>query len=177
MKNLLLFIITSLLFSCSGPDGPPGPPGPKGSPGQNAFIADVYELKNINFGFDNVKNVYKIFQTLKFTIIDSDVLLIYTLADVKPDGLPVWQQIPNTIFVAPGKQLNYDFEFTKKEFTIYARGNYDISTTPEYIINQTFRIVIVPGQFSKNKTSIDYSNYYDVIKKFKINDTKIKVLN
>jgi hypothetical protein len=177
MKNLLLFIITSLLFSCSGPDGPPGPPGPKGSPGQNAFIAEVFEIENIDFGFDNIKNAYKITRTLNPNIIDSDVLLIYALADVQPVNIPVWQQIPNTIFVAPGKQLNYDFEFTKKEFTIYARGNYDLSTTTDYILKQTFRIVIVPGQFSKNTNNIDYSNYNEVIKKFKIDDTKIKVLN
>jgi hypothetical protein len=44
-------------------------------------------------------------------------------------------------------ELDYDFDFSKEDFTIYAGGTYDLSATPQYIDNQTFS-VIVPGSFS-----------------------------
>jgi hypothetical protein len=50
--------------------------------------------------------------------------------------------------------------------------------TPEYINNQTFRIVIIPGFLSNKGTkSVDTSDYNAVINYYGINDKKIKLLN
>jgi hypothetical protein len=38
-------------------------------------------------------------------------------------------------------------------------GNYDLSTTPSYLNNQTFRIVIVPGSFTQLIKKLCRCNY------------------
>lgn len=75
--------------------------------------------------------------------------------------------------------MDYDFDFSKQDFTIYAGGTYNLALTPQYINNQTFRIVIIPGYFSGRSSagSVDLSNYNEVIKHYGINDNNIKILN
>ena len=164
---LLLSIITfTILSSCSGEDGAPG------KNGQDALISEVFELQNVNFG--NSGNGYKIFQNLNPNIYASDVILIYRKSGLLTNGNPIWQPIPRTLYVTQG-ELDYDFDFSKQDFTIYAGGTYNLSLTPAYITNQTFRIVIVPGAFS-NRLRKDMT-YEEVIAKYNINDKNVKVLN
>jgi hypothetical protein len=93
------------------------------------------------------------------------------------DNTPIWQQIPRTLYLPQG-ELDYDFDFSKQDFTIYAGGTYDLATTPSYINNETFRIVILPGYFSnKMANNIDFSDYNAVIKAFNINDKNVKQIN
>lgn len=90
---------------------------------------------------------------------------------------PIWQQIPRTLYLPQG-ELDYDFDFSKEDFTIYAGGTYDLATTPSYITNETFRIVIVPGYFSnKMAHKVDLSDYNAVVKAFNIDDKNIKQLH
>lgn len=174
-KILTLFAVVGLIVfsSCEGPEGPPGLDGPKGDPG---FTSEVFELKNINFSINTAKS-YKIYQKLNPVIFNSDVILIYRLAGTIDSNTPIWQQIPRTLYTSKG-ELDYDFDFSKQDFTIYADGNYDLSLTPEFLNNQTFRIVIVPGTFSnKSVNKPDYSDYNAVIKKYNIDDSNVKKLN
>lgn len=142
-------------------------------------ISEVFELRNVNFGADG-NNTFSIYQALTPQIYASDVILIYRLAGTIDSSTPIWQQIPRTLYLPQG-ELDYDFDFSKEDFTIYAGGTYDLTQTPSYLSNQTFRIVIVPGYFSEGKMAakknIDYSDYNAVIKAFNINDSKVKVLN
>ncbi|MCF6128739.1 hypothetical protein L1S35_03590 [Flavobacterium sp. AS60] len=140
----------------------------------NDTISEVFELRNINFGFDG-GNSYSIYQVLNPQIYPSDVILIYRLSGTIDSSTPIWQLIPRTLYLDEG-ELDYDFDFSKEDFTIYAGGTYDLTLTSSYITNQTFRIVIVPGYFS-NKKGIDYSDYDAVAKAFHIDESKIKVLN
>jgi hypothetical protein len=175
MKRILFFLSIfsiALLQSCSGPEGIPGRDG---QDGQDGLLSEVFELRNINFGY-NPSNGYRIYQTLNPKIYASDVILIYRLSGTIDPSTPIWQPIPRTLFISLGKELDYDFDFSKEDFTIYAGGTYDLSTTPQYILNQTFRIVIVPGAFS-NKNAIDYNDYNAVIKAFNIDDRNVKKLN
>ena len=111
----------------------------------NDTIAEVFELKNINFAY-NATDGYTIYQKFTPNIYASDVVLIYRLSGTIDSNTPVWQLIPRTLFLNQG-ELDYDFDFSKEDFTIYAGGNYDLSLTPQYLNNQTFRIVIVPGSY------------------------------
>jgi hypothetical protein len=49
-----------------------------------------------------------------------------------------------------------------------------LELTPEYLDNQTFRIVIVPGSFSK---SLDTNNYSAVMKALNINENQVQQIN
>ncbi len=101
-------------------------------------------------------------------------MLIYRKAGTASDGSAVWQSIPRTLYLDNGDELDYDFDFTRNDIMIYANGNYDISTTPEFINNQTFRVVLVPASASSRNANVDYSNYESVIKYFNIDDSKVK---
>jgi len=178
-KILTLFAVVGLIVfsSCEGPEGPPGQDGYDGAKGDPGFVSEVFELQNVNFVYTNSEDGYNIYQKLNPVIVDSDVVLIYRLAGTIDSNTPIWQQIPRTVYTSKG-DFDYDFDFSKVDFTIYAGGNYDLALTPEYIKNQTFRIVIVPGSFSnKSVSKPDYSDYYAVIKKYGIDDSNVKKLN
>ncbi|WP_417941371.1 hypothetical protein [Flavobacterium sp. RS13.1] len=173
-KILTLFAVVGLIAftSCEGPEGPPGLDGLKGEPG---YVSEVFELQNVNFSFN--ANEYKIYRQLNPVIADSDVVLIYRLAGTINSNTPIWQLIPRTIYLSNNRELDYDFDFSRQDFTIYAGGNYDESTTPDLLNNQTFRIVIVPGSFSdKSVNKPDYSDYNAVIKKYNIDDSNVQKL-
>lgn len=136
-------------------------------------ISEVFELQNVNFENDPVEG-YIIYNKLTPTIYASDVVLIYRLSSSIDSNTPVWQLIPRTLFLDNQRELDYDFDFSKEDFTIYAKGNYDLALTPGYLRNQTFRIVIVPGSFSM---SFDENNYNEVISSLKINENQIQKIN
>lgn len=138
----------------------------------NDTIAEVFEIKNINFVLDPVDG-YIIYQKFTPTIFASDVVLIYRLSGTINSTTPIWQLIPRTLFVTQG-ELDYDFDFSQEDFTIYAGGTYNLASTPQYLNNQTFRIVIVPASFS---TSIDKNNISAVMTALKVNESQIKNIN
>ena len=178
MKRIFLLLATIGLFavqSCTVNDGIPGRDGLDGQDGQGSIISEVFELKNINFGF-SVEDGYTIYQKLTPNIFASDVILIYRLSGTVNATTPIWQPIPRTLFLTQG-ELDYDFDFSKEDFTIYAGGTYNLNLTPTYINNQTFRIVIVPGAFSNKSAVSETLSYEETIAKYKIDDSKVTILN
>lgn len=169
-KNItLLFAFVSMIMlqACSVNEN--------NNPVDNDTISEVFELRNVNFGYDGGNN-YSIYQTLNPQIFPSDVILIYRLSGIINSNTPIWQQIPRTLYLPDG-ELDYDFDFSKQDFTIYAGGTYDLTLTPSYITNETFRIVIVPGYLSnKGQKAVDTSDYNAVIKAYNIDDSKVKIL-
>lgn len=171
MKKLVLLIsivTISIAFSCSGPEGI------RGKDGYSAE-SQVFELQNINFGL-NATAGYTIYQTFSPTILNSDTVLIYRLSGTINPSTPIWQLIPRTLFLPQG-ELDYDFDFSKQDFTIYAGGTYNLALTPNYIQNQTFRIVVVPGYFSNKGKTINTEDYQSVIKTLNIDESKVRILN
>ncbi len=141
----------------------------------NDTISEVFELRNVNFSF-NPNDGYNINRTLNPQIFASDVVLIYRLSGTIDANTPIWQLIPRTLFLPQG-ELDYDFDFSREDFTIYAGGTYNLANTPNFIQNQTFRIVIVPGFFSnKNVSKVDFSDYNAVVNYFNIDESKLKQL-
>jgi len=173
---LLAVVAMTALQSCEGDQGPVGPQGPQG-PGDGDTISEVFELQNVNFQL-NQNNEYVIYRELNPVIFDSDNILIYRMTGTIDAQTPIWQLIPRTLFLTEG-ELDYDFDFSAVDFTIYAGGTYNLATTPQFINNQTFRIVIVPGEFSNRSASgvSEFENYYEVIKKYNIDDSKVTVLH
>ncbi|WP_298153538.1 hypothetical protein [Flavobacterium sp.] len=170
MKRLLLvlaFIGSAAVFqSC---EGDPGPPGADGADGVES---EVFELRNVNFTLNN-NNEYTIYGTLNPNIFDSDNILIYRLSGLIDANTPIWQLIPRTLFLNEG-ELDYDYDFSKEDFTIYAGGTFNVGQVPQYINNQTFRIVIIPGYFSKK--AVDKQDYNAVLSAYGIDDSHIKVI-
>ena len=137
----------------------------------NDTYAGVIEITR-NFQYNSTEDVYFINQSISME--PSDMALVYRLKDGSNNG-DVWEQIPRTLYFSGGRELDYDFDFTQKDVQILAGGNYDISTTPTYLNNQTFRIVLVPAGFLNKgaKPPVDYTDYNAVIKYYNINDSKV----
>ena len=105
------------------------------------------------------------------------MVLIYRLIGRTSTNAPIWQLIPRTLYLSSGDELDYDYDFSREDFTIYAEGTYNLAETPEFIFNQTFRIVIIPGYFSNRGTQqVDFNDYYAVIQAYGINPNNIKSL-
>ena len=137
----------------------------------NDTIAEVFELKGVNFILNGTQ--YEIYRVLNPNIFASDNILIYRLSGTVNPTTPIWQLIPRTLFLPPQGELDYDFDFSKEDFTIYANGNYNLNLTPTYINNQTFRIVVIPGSFRNRMKPVDFSDYHAVLKRYNISDKKL----
>ena len=55
---------------------------------------------------------------------ETDMLLIYKSIGSTDDGYPIWQQIPITFYLDGGHELDYNFDFTRYDFVIYAGGTF-----------------------------------------------------
>ncbi|QBO57504.1 hypothetical protein [Chryseobacterium salivictor] len=141
----------------------------------NDTYSVVLDINNVNFSY-NAQDGYFISRSFTKPLYNTDVVLIYRKTGTASDGSPVWQSIPRTLYLNNGNELDYDFDFTKNDIMIYASGNYDISTTPQYLNTQTFRVVLVPASSGAKNANVDYSDYNSVITYFKIDDSKVKNL-
>lgn len=168
-KILTLFFLVGLIVftSCEGPEGPPGEPGP---------YAEVYEVSNVNF---TANNDYNPIIPLNPAIFDSDMVVLYRLAGVD-NGRDVWKMTPELYYFADGTfNFGYNFNFTKSDVSVYLDGNDLGSVQSTFRLNQIFRIVIIPGYLTGTGKSInkpDFSDYDAVIKKYNIDDSKVKAI-
>lgn len=167
MKKLFSFLMIALVgflvVSCTSDSRDDSP--------DNDTYPLVYDL---TASFQSVNGKYVISKSFN-AIPSTDVILVYRKSGV--DGAnAVWQQIPRTLFLPEG-ELDYDFDFTRQDFAIYAGGNIDIAAQTaafknSYLNNQTFRVVFVPAA-ATGRANVDYSNYDEVIKYYNIDDSKV----
>ena len=171
MKKIFLFLAVAALAlqGCEGPEGPAGAPG---TPGFSAE-AEVFEVTAVNFTPAN-----DWFQTfaLNPVILQSDNVLVYELVNTN-DNIDTWALLPQ-VYYFPEGQAQYNFSFSFDQFSIFIDADFDFNLLPAtFTSNKVFRIVIVPGYFSKGTQAVDYSDYHAVIEHFNIDDANIKVLN
>ena len=137
-------------------------------------IPYAFEIKNVNLG-RVANNEYNLRSTFQFEINDNlrddETVLIYRLTGTINSNTPVWQLIPRTIYFDNGQELDYDYDFSKVDFIITARGTYNLLDTPGYINNQTFRIVLIPSDLA---ASMDTSNYSAVMSTLKISESQVQ---
>lgn len=175
MKKILLLLavvgITSLI-GCEGDPGPIGPQGPQGPMGES----EVFEVTTDFLPNTDSELSYRSFFDLDPAILPADNLLIYELAGVQ-NNLDIWKLLPQVYTFSDGGIAQYNFDFTTNDFSIFIDANFDRGTLPAaWVQNKTFRIVIVPGFFSRGGTPVDYNDYYGVIKAYNIDDSNVKVL-
>lgn len=169
----LLFIIAVLFQACSGSDGRDGLPGADGV----NIVGQTFEVENVNF---TAANSYSYLQTYTsanlIDVRESDAVFIYVLWEVSSNGNPVWRLMPQAIDMPRG--VTYNFDYSPTDFSIFI----DAPTTAlkaalasEFTQNQTFRIVVVPSDFTARKggESVDFNNYEAVKNYFNLDESKI----
>ena len=143
----------------------------------NDTISYVFDVPNISFTLDNEYSK-SIANPSNFA---SDVVLVYRSSGSEVNGNRIWKLLPETYFTDDRRlDFTYTFQFSGDFIDIFMDG-FDLeAVNASYRLNQVFRIVIVPGSSSGSAKSInkeDYSDYNAVIKKYNIDDTKVKNLN
>lgn len=127
----------------------------------------AYDLRNVNL--ELINGVYQTSRTFTNPMYETDMLLIYKSIGSTDDGYPIWQQIPITFYLEGGHELDYNFDFTRYDFVIYAGGTFDLTGTP-YVQNQTFRVLIIPASYGRN-SEVNFEDYQSVIEFYQIDDS------
>jgi hypothetical protein len=176
MKKIITLLAVIGMFGFQGCEGPEGPPG---IPGQDGIGAAAFDITNQDLFKEN-DHVYSVsntfFDEVGSDLHGSDMVLIYIKSGSNNAGLPVWQLIPRSIYFSNGDVLDYDFDFTVKDYIISASGNYVLTNRPEYIFGQTFRVVIVPNDLISSVNKNDYNEVMSVlnIKEYQIQKIDIQ---
>ena len=161
MKKLyiLMLIIGMMSFGCEySPPGPRGFDGLDGLDGQESFVFE-YELSFTAPDYSILLNLPD-----DFTMLDSDVMLIYFLWEVQ-DDVEIWRALPQQLYFMDGI-LAYNFDHTKFDANVFLDCTVDLDGLgADYTDNWIARLVVVPAQFS-GRTSIDYSDYNQVKEAF-----------
>lgn len=146
---------------------------------EEVVVEDVHDQDTISEVFEVTRsfspgNDYSSLITLNPAIYDSDVVLVYLLWDVD-GGNPIWRLMPQTVQLAEG-DLQYNYDFTPYDVNLFlSSADFDLGILgSQWTQNQTFRIVIVPGYFSK---TVDVTNYKEVMEKLDKSESQIKKLN
>lgn len=171
MKKIFLLAIvaaTGFLQSCEGPEGPMGPAGPE---------AEVFEVTTTFVNDPNPAFAYRSFFDLNPAIYQSDNILVYELAGVQ-SGLDVWKLLPQVYTFPAGGILQYNYDFTTNDFSIFMDANFDRSTLGgEWTMNRVFRIVIVPGYFSSGPNWRRAApEYHDLMRQLNLKEADVKPL-
>jgi len=173
MKQFFPYLILALSFgffftSCSEDDT------------NNYYVSEVYDI-NVTSWTKKDNYSYYFYQKFKLDYL-TDNLLIYRQAGITNSGNPVWELLPAVYYNTYGSYTYY-FDFSAEDYFIYLDADYNImSNTPEILANQTFRIVIIPGDYATYSTSgtkttpVDYHDYNAVIKYYHIDDSKVREL-
>ncbi|MFK7951295.1 MAG: hypothetical protein AB8B73_00490 [Ekhidna sp.] len=167
MKKLytLLLLGTIFLIGCEtpvpGPAGRDGFDGLDGLDGEESFVFD-YQL---SFTAPDYSALLELPNT--FTMLDSDVMLVYFLWNEEDE---IWRLLPQTLFFDDG-MLHYNYDFTKFDATVFLDGTVDLNGLgADWTDNWIARVVVVPGQFGGR---IDYSDYNSVKELYNLPELKL----
>nr|WP_294922116.1 hypothetical protein [uncultured Flavobacterium sp.] len=148
----------------------------------NDTISYVFEVDNMDFNKTADSEIYVDFASRIYT---GDVVLVYRYDGADPQtGRDIWIPLPDSHYYDNGSlYFAYKFDFTQDNFRIYTQG-FGLNANPipnNFAIDQIFRIVIVPGDdginTNKSTNRPNYSNYYEVINKYNIDDSNVKKIN
>ena len=168
MKRIILLLIIVGTFAFQGCAGPEGPQGATGYSAE----AEVFKVTASFSAFNNFERLV----TLNPPILNSDMVLVYRLFDVV-NGTDVWRSLPQTVYLTQG-ELDYNFDFTRNDINIFLDSDFDLTTLGSaWTQSQVFRVVIIPGYLSnRNSSTIDFSNYNEVVKRYAITESQIKTI-
>ncbi|SHM53437.1 hypothetical protein [Flavobacterium xinjiangense] len=132
------------------------------------------EVFEVNASFNSTNN-YSRLVTLNPRIYSSDVVLVYRLTGITPQGSDIWKLLPETHYFADGTlDFGFDYDYTTTDVSIFMIGNNLQTVSTDYRLNQVLRIVITPAGFS---TAIDKNNINAVMSALNVDKSQIKKID
>ena len=180
MKKIATLLGAFLVLISISCEGPTGPPGIDGANGENGLTSQVFELENVDFGYDASTNLFSYLITFSdftsFEVLDSDAVLVYrydgSIEFNNGEVADAWSLIPQNFFLDQGT-IQYSNAHTYADTELFIDGNFDLSNLdPAFTDNQIFRVVIVPGSVAAGK--MDVSNINSVLNSLGISEENIK---
>ncbi|MBV8326100.1 hypothetical protein [Chryseobacterium sp.] len=149
----------------------------------------VVQQQNVNLQMKDVTGTFTGANNANWTISQglniksTDVVLVYRNMNSNSGASAIWQLIPKTYYLTNGRELDYNFIFNSQNVDINTKANFDQSTLTgteanTYLINQTFRIVLLPAGTNTSKTvnatpPVDYNDYNAVVKYYNLDDSNV----
>lgn len=167
MKKIITFLAIAGLFtlqSCTT----------SGSFENELVPVATSEVFEVNASFNSTNNFSRLI-TLNPPIYSSDVVLVYRLSGITPQGNDIWKLLPETHFFANGTlDFGYDYDYTVTDISVFMIGNNLQTVSADYRLNQVLRIVITPASFSK---AIDKTNIDAVMSALNVDKNQIKKID
>jgi hypothetical protein len=158
MKKLMFLVVLAIGVACEGPMGPEGLPGEDGS----IIASQAFEIE-VDF---TEANNYAHLEEYGFSVLSSDVTLVYVLWDVE-NGRDIWRMLPQQVFFQEGL-MQYNFDFTNVDVNIFLDATFPLSQLgSQWTTDQVFRVVVVPAD---NVGRVNYADYEATIKRFNLTD-------
>ncbi|RJE74962.1 MULTISPECIES: hypothetical protein [Reichenbachiella] len=162
---LLSILSFSLLWACEGPAGIPGQDGANGENGEEGYAFEY----TLTFSAPDYGAVLEL--PSDFTMLDSDVMMVYLLWEITDDGTEIWRALPQSLYFTDGI-LSYNFDFTKYDARVFLDGTVDLDGLgADLTDNWIARIVVLPAQFVNARTKLDYTDYNQVKAYLNLPDT------
>ena len=181
MKRILLFaaVLLPFFFTSCG-EGPPGLDGLDGLDGRDGLDGqdgvDGEEAFVFEFEFSFNRNDFTEFLALPsdFTLLESDVILVYFLWEVDNEGREIWRLLPQTVFTPEGI-LQFNFDHTRVDASVFLEADFNLNLVGSNLLDDWIaRVVVVPGQFNGR---LDFSDYDSVKERFNLSDTHLTTKN
>ena len=133
----------------------------------------IGSVLDVRATFDASNNYSRTF-TFNNPIPSTDMILVYKGGD---NGM--WKLLPLTQYIGTtGNWVNYENHFSKNQVTIEANSNLAFTepVLSSYLVDQRFRVLIIPANTVSKGNAVDYTNYNEVIKHFNINKIIFKFI-
>src|SRR5690606_557241 len=146
MKKILALIFSVSLFfiSCEGDQGPPGPPGLDGG----LIVGQMFE-RDVDFNPSNNFS-YRVDFPNTVEVLPTDIVMIYIEVAVENGG-SVWEPLPHTFYFEDGAILEYSFDYSQFDYSIFLHGDIDLNSLDNsFTANKRFRIAVLPADDVEN---------------------------
>lgn len=152
MKKVLIVLFTVVLFLSCTRETIVENPYPK---------TEVFEV-TVNFT-PNPNSYFERLIPLNPPIFAADVVLVYIRWEVD-NGQNVWRLMPQLVQYSIDGDFIYNYDYTRFDVNLFLESeDIDLTTLgPEWVSNQRFRIVILPGFFAQ-ANQLNYNDYDQVM--------------
>lgn len=98
----------------------------------------------------------------EIVVYPSDIVLVYLRWSKQPN---VWRLLPTSKFFTDGGELQYSFDFTTEDVSLFLTGDINLYTLgPKWTDHQVFRVVVMPATMAQKVDINDMKTVMNMVK-------------